>query len=1290
MKKNTLRQGLTAFNLLFVATFIVLALYSAIGQQIFPYIGQYRVSLEQYLGQQLAGDVSIRQLSGGMDILTPSVHIEGITLHTDDYPDQPKVSIAAIDAVLDPRSSLINLTPVFKSVRLSGLYVRVDGDNKRPQQPIEEDDAKLIKRLIESLLLQQHVELNNVTVENIRENETKILQLDHLVMTGDGFNRLITGNVSYGNENKVNAGLRLYSQGSPFKLDSFYARGALDLPDVDVDYWVNEIFDVSIFKSFSASAQLRFEFKEGLLNYSKLSVASPSVYIKDGRKIDALNAQVWAKQNTVDDWSFWLEDSRFKLKDKTWQFNDVAIGLAKTMQGSRWQTYIKSMDVSYLHEFLTSVSLIPESLKPVLAELSPTGSVEDMNIIMQNKADGQTAFTVAGEIKNISTQASGGIPSLTNVNGVLAASEKTGRVQFDGPQVTVNFPQIYETPFYFPQAQGQVDWFITEQGLRLVGDGLSFEMDQIEKIKGGFKVWLFNDEKLEDKLELNLSLINAQVTAHHALVPDIVSQNLRDWLDQALLSGTAETGQYYLFAGLDKNSISQSELQLNLTKAALQYLPQWPIVSDIHGDLLVQNDQVYTHINKALSLGGDVSNTQIMYDGISHNTLWVRADIDGLASEGFGYFQHTPLQSVVNNVMDSWSMTGKHFTQLGLSIPLGDSDQRIAADVTTRLSQASLNLSDVGLAFDNTQGTIRYRSSDGLSASAIGSQLWGQPLVVNISSSVHEVGFSTDIAFEGNVEINRLKQWLDLSLLNPIRGNTLVAGHFKISGEDGGFTGLELSSDLKGVDVTLPEPFTKNANSKQAFQFKMALNDGQKIQLSYADNVNLALHIKQGEIESGQVYLGSTEAYIPSTKGIEVLGHVTQIDGNQWLNVLHQIKPANSEKNKETKTQSLVRKVDISTDLLIYDGYQFEQVSAQVNARNDAWDIYVDAPIAKGLVTWSENKPIKLDLDYIHWPALTETDEQDTQEADPLANIHPRMFVDMDLKVDEIFIGPRNYGIWQGKIRSNGDTLAITDIDGKIKKLAVKGQVTWVKPTKTAESQNTSLKLRLASDDVGGIQKAWRTKPVMEAKDAKINLDFQWQASPAAVKSELLNGQASVSLKDGRFLDAGDTGALSAFGILNFGAIGRRLRLDFSDVYQSGFHFDSVSGKVTVKDGIMTIVDTLDIKGPSAKFSASGTVDLNTKALKQELSVTFPITSTLPFVAILAGFAPPVAASLFVGEQLVGDQIEKYTSATYKLDGTWDQPNLKLMKRFDNDIEGKQDQGFWYRMKDFFGLGDKD
>lgn len=1289
MKITALKQGLTAFNLLFVATFMVLALYSAIGQQIFPFIGQYRVSLETYLGEQLGGEVSIRQLSGDMDILTPSVHVEGITLFTRDVPEQSKISIAAIDAVLDPRASLINLTPVFKTVRLSGLYVRIDDVSQTQEDVTEEEDRQLVKRLIEGLLLQQHVELNNVTIEKIKGEESKVLEFDHLVMTGDGFNRLISGDVTYGNTNKIKAGIRLYSQGSPFNLDSFYARGTLDLPNFDVDYWVNELFDVSLFKAFLASAQLSFEFENGLLSYSKLSMTSDAININDGRKVDSVTAQVWAKQESLDDWSFWVEDSQFTLKDKAWRFNDIALNIAKNSQGSRWQTYVKSMDVEYLHQFLKNIKVLPKNIADLLADLSPSGKMSDMNVIMQKDTNDDMTFTVAGEVHNISTLARGGIPALTNVNGVIAATQDSGRIQFDGPQISLAFPNIYQAPFQFSHGKGQVDWFVSEQGVRLVGDGLSFNMDQVETVKGGFKAWLYKDDDFEDKLELNLSLTNAQVLAHQILVPSILSDNLRTWLDQALLSGQANTGQFYLYTGLAKHSVSQSELQLSLSNASMQYLTQWPVVSEIDGDLFVQNDQVYARVNSASTLGGKVKDIQVIYDGVENSTLWIQGQAQGLAGEGFEYFQHTPLQGVVDNVMDTWSMSGSHTTELGLHIPLNSDTQDITADVSTSLSNANLNLTNIDLSFEQIQGNIRYRSSKGLTSSLIRSYLWQQPLKLNISSTMHDEGFSSDIAFEGDIQIQQLKQWLGLSILEPITGQTALAGHFKISGQDNGFTGLELTSKLKGIGIELPEPFLKQKEDEHSFELTMALDDGEKLKIAYDDRLNLALHIKDGSLEAGQVYIGATEAYIPSDQGVEVFGHLDKVNANQWLQVWKNMQP--EESLQATVSQSsLLRRINVSTGLLVYDDFEFEQVAVDIKSNQGAWHANISAPIAKGLVVWSQDKPIDIDLDYIHWPALVSNENHSKEAVNPLADVFPNMFPDIDFAVDEIFVGPINYGNWKGKLRATDDTFLLSEIDGRIKKLDVTGQLTWVKSQNPQKIENTSLKIKLSSDDVGGVQAAWRTKPVMEAKSTKMNLDLHWQANPMAIQTHLLNGQASVSLKDGRFIDAGDTGALSAFGILNFGAIGRRLRLDFSDVYESGFHFDSVSARVKFNNGLMSIIDTLDIKGPSAKFAASGTVDLNTKTLNQELSVTFPITSTLPFVAILAGFTPPVAASLFVGEQLVGDQIEKYTSATYKLKGTWDEPDLELMKRFDNKIEGKQDQGFWYRMKDFFGLGGSD
>ncbi len=115
MKHKGLKQGLNTLNLMLVATFIII-----------PYIGKYRLDVERYISQQLNSQVQIRKLSGDMRVLTPSVHIEGITLYPQstqlgvspgktpqlNKKNRPMLTIAAVDFVLDPGLSLLNLTPV--------------------------------------------------------------------------------------------------------------------------------------------------------------------------------------------------------------------------------------------------------------------------------------------------------------------------------------------------------------------------------------------------------------------------------------------------------------------------------------------------------------------------------------------------------------------------------------------------------------------------------------------------------------------------------------------------------------------------------------------------------------------------------------------------------------------------------------------------------------------------------------------------------------------------------------------------------------------------------------------------------------------------------------------------------------------------------------------------------------------------------------------------------------------------------------------------------------------------
>ena len=1295
MKKKAFKQGLNGLNLLLVATFLVLALYSAIGQQILPYIGQYKADTERYLSEQLNSPVVIDLISGDMQMLTPSIHVEGITLQGADPKQSPILKISSVDAVLDSRLSLINLTPVFKSIRLSGISFSLDENLiSANTDDNNANNALVIQSFIESLLLQQHIEFTDVSIETNIKDQKQTLMFEQLVMTGDGFNRLMTGSLSYGQESEIKTAIRIYSQGSPYDLPEFYARGVMEIPNLDVAYWLHKFVESSNVSEMHASGILGFEFKSGLLNYAKLNVVSPKVSISNGLSIKQLSTELWLKQKGADSWGLWLEEGSLLINEKKWQLDNMGLELTKTVDGVRWHGFLKHISLPYWQEFMADLDILPRNVSELITGLNPSGDIKNINLIYQHKENQNPEITVAGELIKVSTQASEGIPQLVNVSGVVATSQDRGRLQFSSDNMELFFPDIYQSPFKINKGQGQIDWYLEEAQTKLVGNGLKLNIDGLESVQGGFQLWLPKEEAIEPALSLNLSLNRADVNVQKVLVPKVVNEGLRDWLNSALIQGTADRGNFFLYSSLSsENSQTQMEMYFDFEDANLEYLEGWPKIQKSKGKLFIDNNLILGAIESATTLGGELSNAQVAFqqDSEENGFLWVEGKSQGYSRELISYLQTTQLRDLVDSIMNEWTLSGAHQTELGFKIPLDTPIEDIKVHVSSQLTKSDLYISQADLTLSSIAGKINYRSSEGLTSSNLAANLWGQPIKTVIESQVDGGDFKSDIAFTGMVEAIHLKNWLQLGLLNGLSGRSLVNGHFLIDTHETGFTGLNIESSLKGFTLDLPEPFYKKPQDEVAFNTSVKIDEGLTLKLSYADKVNLALRMEDGQLASGQVFLGATEAYVPSTQGLTVQGHVPTVNLDDWLMAWEGITDLSDNYDSakdDNRTERLINKIILSSDEVTVKDLKFKHVKSEIKKSDEDWILDIDAPVAKGQLVYNVDKPTLIDLDYFHWPMPNQ--EEEGGESDPLKNIEPSEFPSLDFNIKEIFVGPTNYGQWKMKLRSTSEGAKLTEIVGNIKKLDVEGSINWNKTPSSQSGQSTGFNLLLSSKDIGGIQRAWHKKPAVEAEFGEAKIDIAWQSNPMDFQFESLNGTLDLNFKDGRFIETGDTAALSAFGILNFGAIGRRLRLDFSDVYQSGLHFDSVKGKTKITNGIVNIVDTIDFKGPSANFSASGTVNTLNKQLDQELSVTFPIFSTLPLVAILAGFAPPIAASIFVGEKLVGDEIERFSSATYKLTGTWDKPELNIMKRFDNDIEGKKEKTFWHRMKDVFGMGSDD
>ena len=152
---------------------------------------------------------------------------------------------------------------------------------------------------------------------------------------------------------------------------------------------------------------------------------------------------------------------------------------------------------------------------------------------------------------------------------------------------------------------------------------------------------------------------------------------------------------------------------------------------------------------------------------------------------------------------------------------------------------------------------------------------------------------------------------------------------------------------------------------------------------------------------------------------------------------------------------------------------------------------------------------------------------------------------------------------------------------------------------------------------------------------------MRWPGSPLNFDLAHLSGDASLQVSNGRFLDVAQ-GATPILSLINFSTIAKRMSLDFSDVFGAGVSFDTVLAELAVDDGLAQFTKAAEIVGTGSSFRVAGTVDLDSGALDNEMVVTLPLHSSLPwYAAFLLLSNPASAAAVVVGRQVFKDQLRR-------------------------------------------------
>jgi uncharacterized protein YhdP len=208
--------------------------------------------------------------------------------------------------------------------------------------------------------------------------------------------------------------------------------------------------------------------------------------------------------------------------------------------------------------------------------------------------------------------------------------------------------------------------------------------------------------------------------------------------------------------------------------------------------------------------------------------------------------------------------------------------------------------------------------------------------------------------------------------------------------------------------------------------------------------------------------------------------------------------------------------------------------------------------------------------------------------------------------------------------------------------------------------RHLALDFKLDVDDGGALLERLGMGRVVQGAKGRMTGTLGWDGSPLGLDLPTLGGTLGLEFERGQFLKV-DTGAARLLGVLSLQALPRRLLLDFSDVFQEGFAFDTIGGDLRIGQGVAR-TDNLRLRGVQAVVLMEGSADIARET--QDLHVVvLPELNTASATLAYAAVNPAIALGAFLGQWLLREPLRQASAREFHISGAWDDPKVDRIER---------------------------
>ncbi|MCW3478310.1 YhdP family protein [Neisseriaceae bacterium JH1-16] len=898
---------------------------------------------------------------------------------------------------------------------------------------------------------------------------------------------------------------------------------------------------------------------------------------------------------------------------------------------------------------------------PLIGRLDPQGTLTGLSASWEGPLDAPHRYQLSTEFKDLGWTEVGQVPGVVGASGKVTLSETGGELTLDNGKSEATLSHLFAKPLQFERLSAKLDWTRDAKGTTLNIQQMKFADAALSgSVEGQYRY----TGQGAGQIDLTGGIDRVAAAKVVDYLPYQVGDKTLSWLRGALLAGEARNARFVLKGDLDRFPFhggqgGEFSVDADVNDVTLHYETGWPEVKNINGSLHFHNEQMVVDGKEGTTVGVPVSDVvaTIADLGADVPALTLTGKARGPLQQMLGFTTQSPVDGWLGGFTAQLKGSGTAGLALKLDIPLhGPDPVKVRGDI--HLAGNSLAFGHFPIpAADKLNGVLTFTEhgveSRGLSFDALGGRF---RLTAN-TDATSRIRFALDGEADTHAVFNEyvspLARFADGRSAYQVRFSVLK-----------GLENLTVTSNLKGTRLSAPAPADKPADDSVPLTVtvKPENRDATIWSVGYAlaGRSNGLLRVSdKGELASGAVAVGAALGQLPA-RGLAIRVAAPSLDLGPWQNLSKsgQTAPASGG----SAAASLPLTIDLATDVLTLGERHLNAVKARVASLPDAdgWRAELSSrelsgrfeylPAGDGLV---RARLPRLDLPL---PAnlLPQSGSKPAATASGIESVDT--LPALDVEVQRLRFNDGELGMLAMQARSEGrdwrvSRLSVVNPDGKLE-----GSLVAHGAGSGGASSHVDSSVTITSDNLGQLLVRFGEAGAIEKGRGKLDAKLSWPGRVADFSMEQLSGSVSVDARDGRFAKL-ESGVARLLGVISLQSLSRRIKLDFTDVFSSGFAFDSIIGNAQVNRGVFRS-DNLMMKGPGADVKIAGEVDLAAEQQKLKVHVTPHLSEGVAIAAGVALLNPVVGVAALAAQKVLQDPVNKIFSLDYDISGSLTDPKV--------------------------------